>query len=93
MSQRRKAGDWIWVGKNCGFVGESNRLRAEIRPEKDSEWCPCFFCDDPDCREWATLWTEPDPQQNGERHMLCHVSECQMFSERQNGDEDKDNKK
>jgi len=82
MSKRRKAGDWVWLKQNCGFVCESNRLKAEIQAEKPEDWSPCFYCDDPDCQEWATLWTEPDPK-TGERHMLCHVSECQMFDEKQ----------
>jgi len=60
MSKRRKVGDWVWLKSNSGFVGESNRLKAEIRPEDDSQ--PCFLCDDRKCVEWSTLWTEPDPQ-------------------------------
>jgi hypothetical protein len=28
--------------------------------------------------EWSTLWTEPI---DGERHVLCHVSECRMLDE------------
>jgi len=75
MSKRRKIGDWVWLSKNAGFVGESNRLKAEIKPEGD--FSPCFLCDDEDCREWVTLWTEPD--EDGKIHMLCHVSECHMF--------------
>ena len=63
------------------MCGESDWLQAEIQHE-DSE-THCFFCDDPDCREWGTLFTEPDPLQNGERHVICHVSECDMFDERQ----------
>lgn len=84
MSKRRQAGDWVWLKANSGFVGESNRLKAEIQPEKDSEWAPCLFdCGDEDCREWANLWTEPDPKANGKRHSLCHVAECEMFDQRQ----------
>ena len=80
MSTRRKPGDWVHLSCNAGFVGESNRLKAEIQPEENP--APCFMCHDPDCIEWATLWTEPDPQ-NGKRYTLCHVSECQMFDEPQ----------
>jgi hypothetical protein len=76
MSTRRNAWDWVWL------VGESNRLKAEIQPERDRS--PCMLrCGDADCDEWATLWTEPDPLHNGQRHVLCHISECQMFDEKQ----------
>jgi len=82
MSIRRKAGDWVWLKPNTGFVGESNRLRAEIQPE-DDEGYPCYLdCGDDDCREWATLWTEPCPK-TGKRYPICHVSECEMFDEPQ----------
>lgn len=81
MSTRRKAGDWVWLKAHAGMVGESWRLKAEIRPEQDPP--PCFLCDDPDCVEWTDLWTEPDIKSNGRRYLLCHVSECQMFDERQ----------
>lgn len=76
MSKRRKAGDWVWLMPNSGFVGESHRLKAEIQPEIDPP--PCF-CDDPECVEWTTLWTENDGDQG--RHTLCHVSECRMLDE------------
>ena len=81
MSKRRKIGDWVWLAPNAGFVGESNRLQAEIRPEPEAVQMPCSMCSDPECREWATLWTEPIKSEK--RHMLCHVSECQMFDEPQ----------
>ena len=59
------------------MVGESARLLAQIQPETDL--LPCTLdCDDPDCVEWSTLWTEPDPAADGRRHVLCHVSECEM---------------
>ena len=77
MSKRRHAGEWVWLEPNSGFVGESDRLRAQIQPEEDPP--PCFMCDDPACREWCTLWTEPDPKHGGKQHTLCHVSECQML--------------
>ncbi len=85
MSKRRKAGDWVWLVPNSGFVGESNRLRAEIRPEDDppqpkDDPPPCFLeCGDDECVEWTTLWTEEDGDKG--RHMLCHVSECRMLDE------------
>lgn len=83
MSKRRSAGDWVWLQSNAGFVGESNRLRAEIQPEYDDEEPPpCMFdCGDPDCREWTNLLTEPDPENDGQRWPLCHVSEYQMLEE------------
>ena len=88
MSKRRAVGDWVWLRPGAGFVGESWRLKAEIidAPENfDDDLLSCFLCDDPDCREWETLWTEPDgePGTFGRRYMLPHVSECQMFDERQ----------
>lgn len=76
MSKRRKIDDWVRLLPNVGFVGESDRLRAQIQPEDDPG--ECFLCNDPDCREWANLWTEPDPE-TGLRYSLCHVSECQML--------------
>lgn len=77
MSKRRKSGDWVWLMPNSGFVGESHRLKTEIQPEDAPP--PCMWdCDDPGCIEWSTLWTEDG---GDGRHMLCHVSECQMFDE------------
>ena len=77
MSERRQPGDWVRLGPGVGFVMESDRLRAEIQPETDPD--PCMLdCGDPKCREWATLWTAPDPQHGDKRHALYHVSECQM---------------
>lgn len=80
---RRKVGDWVWLAPNSGFVGESNRLKAEIQPEEAEDGEPCMLCEDPDCHAWATLWTEPDPQDGDKRHALYHVSECEMFDEPQ----------
>jgi hypothetical protein len=80
MSKRRKAGEWVRLGPCSGFVLESDRLRAQIQPEADGEWEPCLLgCGDPDCREWVTLWTEPDSLHGGRRWPLYHVSECQMI--------------
>ncbi len=76
MSTRRKPGDWVRLHPGAGMVGESGRLLAKIQPEADP--IPCFLCDDPDCQEWANLWTEPDLQNGGVRWTLCHVSECEM---------------
>jgi len=79
MSIRRKPGDWVWLRPGAGFTGEANRLRAQIQ-DQGSE--PCFRviqCRDSNCREWATLWTDLDPQHGGQRHILCHVSECEML--------------
>jgi hypothetical protein len=85
MSKRRKAGDWVWLAAGAGATGESNRLRAQIQSDDDPDPCSCVFadCDDPNCREWHTLWTEPDPLRDGRRHVLCHVVECQMHDEKQ----------
>jgi hypothetical protein len=80
MSNRRTAGDWVRLRSHTGFVGDSDRLRAEIQPEADGETPPpCLLCWDPNCREWTNLLTEPDPQDANRRHLLCHVSECQML--------------
>jgi len=81
MSTRRKLRDWVRLPPNTGFVGESDRLRAQVAPVSDNAiWEPCLLdCGDPDCREWVTLWTEPDPEHGGKRHVLCHVAECEMF--------------
>jgi hypothetical protein len=86
MSIRRKRGDWVWLGPNTGFVGESDRLKVQIPPDPYADphdftdWAPCLMdCGDDDCQEWPTLWTEPDPKADGKRHVLCHVSECQYF--------------
>lgn len=79
MSKRRNAGDWVWLMPNSGFVGESNRLKVELQPDtEDLAFCSCG---DHDCQEWD-CWTEPDPQNDGKRHLLCHVSECRMLDER-----------
>ena len=89
MSKRRNAGEWVWLKPNAGFCGESNRLKVEIQPEDDEnskKYGPekCILdCGDPNCREWVNVWTEPDPEDNDERHLLCHVSECQMCDEPQ----------
>ncbi len=86
MSKRRHVGDWVWLAANSGFVGESDRLKAQIQPESPEspdDPPPCFECEDSECREWTTLWTEPDPKHDGRQHMLCHVSECRMFDDKQ----------
>jgi hypothetical protein len=77
MSKRRKAGEWVRLAACSGFCSESDRLPAEIGTDGSA---PCMLgCDDPECVEWVTLHTAPDPEHGGQRHMLCHVSECQMF--------------
>jgi hypothetical protein len=79
MSQRRKAGEWVRLAPCSGFVRDSDRLRAQIQPEPEENPEPCLLgCGDPECREWADLWTEPDPLHGGRRWPLYHVSECQM---------------
>ena len=78
--KRRTAGEWVRLKPYSGFVVDSDRLRAEIQPDEEGFEMGCMLsCDDDGCREWATLLTEPDPECGGERHMLCHVSECQML--------------
>ena len=77
MSTRRHVRQWVRCDPGAGFVGEANRLRAEIQPEEYPNSC-MMECGDPECVEWATLWTEPDPLAGGKRYVLCHVSECQM---------------
>ena len=77
MSRRRAVGEWVRLGQGVGFVGDSDRLRAEIQSDGQSPWC-LLNCGDDECWGWARLLTEPDPEAGGERHMLCHVSECQM---------------
>jgi len=84
MSKRRKPGDWVWPSPGSGYIKNSNRLRVEIQPEDEDAFDYCDLdCGDPDCRCWATTLTEPDPEREGYRHMLTHVSECQMHDEPQ----------
>jgi hypothetical protein len=79
MSKRRQEGEWVRLLPHSGFVGESDRLLARILPERPDDWCPCLDgCDDELCREWVNLETEPDPENDGQRYFLCHVSECRM---------------
>jgi len=84
MSKRRKPGDWVWPSPGSGFIQNSHRLRVEIQPEDEDafDYC-CLDCGDPDCRCWANSLTEPDPKREGYRHMLHHVSECEMYDEKQ----------
>ncbi len=84
MSERRTTGDWVWLTPGAGMTGDANRLKAEIKQEKNKDPSRCVLdCGDPGCREWRTLWTEPDPDACDRRYMLCHVSECQMHDVRQ----------
>jgi hypothetical protein len=71
MSIRRKAGDVVLVNQGQGFVDAGRALKAEIQGD-GSDYC-MLRCDDPDCQEWATLWTVEEP-----RFSLYHVSECAM---------------
>jgi RNA-binding protein YhbY len=43
MSIRRKCGDWVWLGPNTGFVGESDRTaRAALTTEIEAAGhCTC----------------------------------------------------
>jgi hypothetical protein len=65
------------------MTGCSARLKAQIVYEDHPDHPPpCFHlngCQDPECKEWSTLWTEPDPMDDHNRHVLCHVCECEMF--------------
>ena len=87
MSTHRKVGDWIWLKPNTGFVGESNRLKAEIidiDPEYTALAGPDpHWCDDPTCIEWPNLLTAPDPENKDQRWPLYHVGECEMLDEPQ----------
>lgn len=77
MSKRRKPGDWVQLLPHSGYVCESDRLLAQIQFEENPP--PCFDdCGDDNCVEWTNLLTEPDPENNGKRWPLCHVSECLM---------------
>ena len=75
---KRKVGDWVWLKPNAGFVGDSHLAIAQIQDDGNA---PCPLCDDENCVEWSTLHTECDA--DGQRSMLCHVSECEMFDEPQ----------
>lgn len=75
MTRRRKPGDWVRLRAGAGGCGESRRLPAEIQA---GEPVPCPLCDDYHCDEWPTLWTAPDPLAHDRRHVLYHVSECEM---------------
>lgn len=61
--------------EGAGFVGES--LVCLIPDIEDNQMTePCFMCDDPECREYPTLFILGD---NDEVLGSCyHVSECQM---------------
>jgi len=80
-------GQWVRVEPGQGFVGESDRLRAEIvdDPEELIEQFGFLWCmNHPGCGcasegfEHPNLMTEPDPQNGGKRHLLCHVCENKM---------------
>ena len=80
MSTRRKPGDVVMIGPGEGFLDFGVPLRARIGLDGSE---PCMRvgdgpqdCHDPDCQEWATLWTVPDADEQSE--MLCHVGECRM---------------
>lgn len=88
--KQRKPFEWVQLPVNTGFVSESHRLRVQILPENyyappgtpDEEPPPCMGldCDGRyDGREWSNVLTEPDPQNGGRRHNLCHVCECRMM--------------
>jgi len=82
----RKPHDKVWLGPGAGMTGEAARLQVEILPEEfdGRDPLPCMLdCGRPGCREWSTVWTVPDPEANGKRHVLCHISECEMFDEPQ----------
>ena len=84
-----KKGQWVTLPPNQGFVGESDRLKAQIVDDADEliEKYGFLTCiEHPDCGcgaeiagfEWPNLHTEPDPQCDGKRHLLCHVCENRM---------------
>ena len=69
-------GQWVRVTNGA--------LRAQIIDQgtldDSGEPCMGMCCGRADCNawSWATLHTEPDPECEGKRHMLCHVCESQM---------------
>ena len=84
MSKRRKLGDKVWLSKGAGFTGDSNRLMVEIPLElTKNELGPCGLCDDKKCVSYYDVLTDPDPKNFGIKYTLPHVSECQMFDEKQ----------
>lgn len=85
MSIRRKAGDRVWLMPGAGFCGKSDCLIVTIQPQDAKYEMPCMLsCGDDECREWVDVWTDPDPEANGQRHSLYHVSECQMLDVKYN---------
>ena len=77
-----RPGQWVKLPPNQGFVGASDKFKAQIDDQGDwgTETCMQF----PDCgcktegREWPNLLTEPDPKCEGKRWNLCHVCENKM---------------
>lgn len=67
MSKRRAVGDVVRKVPNAGFVGQSFVGRIA-----DDGSVPCFLCDDPECKEWATLLSVDG------LGAAYHVAECQM---------------
>jgi hypothetical protein len=76
MSKRRKIGDTVRIPGGVGFVlGKDGRKATIPDVEENRDPDPCFApvspCDDPECREWPTLYGE-------DGIMLCHINECEM---------------
>ena len=70
MSARRQTGDRVWKLPGMGLVGEG----AYVTLRGDPEEC-MMGCEDPDCQEWPDAWTD-------DGHVICHVSECMVETER-----------
>ena len=89
VSARFLTGDVVYRRSGSGFVGEGGW--AVIT---EDGWSPCLgvlnACDDPDCREWNTLYGLPGKTReeaedaNRRREYLgaaCHVSDCELSRE------------
>lgn len=83
MSKRRKPGDWVYLPAYGGACKLPPALKVQIQPEDDSTFDPHYGCEDPDCRRWAVVLSEPDMEREGYRHKIQSVSECMMFDEQQ----------
>lgn len=73
-----KVGDWVWLKPLSGFLIGSEKLRAQILSDGYDYCRGCCGVDGCQEFEWATLATEPDPENNGVRHSLYHVCESRM---------------
>jgi hypothetical protein len=80
MSKRRKIGDVVMKRAGAGFGGHACLCEIpDVEGNRTDRWKPerCRKCDDPDCRNWPTLW---GLREDGQTHSwtFCHVCECEM---------------